>query len=167
MYMFIYTGNIHSYTTGREYRREWNWYPPSWILIFTWSCHNGHYDVISNLLWCHQQNETWASETRGRCVKIVVFTIIQIDLLCRVRNKIMYELSWRTVAALTRGLFFWCLFTSLLRNSGNNHQNNPLVSAETVRHSSTYIILYLHAICIPMCEWSKKKKNTDHLNRMH
>ena len=25
----------------------------------------------------------------------------------------------------------------------NKHQNNPLVSAETIRHSSTYIILYL------------------------
>ena len=23
------------------------------------------------------------------------------------------------------------------------HQNNPLVSAETIRHSSTYIILYV------------------------
>ena len=30
---------------------------------------------------------------------------------------------------------------SLSRNSGNKHQNNTLVSAETVRHSSTYIIL--------------------------
>ena len=39
-------------------------------------------------------------------------------LLRRVRNKIMY-----------------------VRNSGYKHQNNPLVSAETVRHSSTYIIL--------------------------
>ena len=29
----------------------------------------------------------------------------------------------------------------LIRNSGNKHQNNPLVSAETVRHSSAYIIL--------------------------
>ena len=45
-------------------------------------------------------------------------------------------------SALTRVLF-WGLFRSLLRNSGNKHQNNPLVSAETVRHSSTYIILYL------------------------
>ena len=54
----------------------------------------------------------------------------------------MYVLSWRTVSALTR-VSFWYLFPSLLRNSGNNHQNNPLVSAETVRHSSTYIILYL------------------------
>ena len=54
----------------------------------------------------------------------------------------MYELSWRTVSALTRVLF-WYLFPSLLRNSGNKHQNNPLVSAETIRHSSTYIILYL------------------------
>ena len=53
----------------------------------------------------------------------------------------MYVLSWRTVSVLTWALF-WCLFPSLLRNSGNKHQNNPLVSAETVRHSSTYIILY-------------------------
>ena len=36
----------------------------------------------------------------------------------------------------------WCLFPSLLRNSGNKHQNNTLVGTETVRHSSTYIILY-------------------------
>ena len=41
-------------------------------------------------------------------------------------------------------VLFWYLFPSLLRNSGNKHQNNPLVSAETVRHSSTYIILYLY-----------------------
>ena len=67
-----------------------------------------------------------------------------MDSLCRVRNKIMYVLSWRTVSALTRVLF-WFLFPSLLRNSGNKHQNNPLVSAETIRHSSAYIILYIHA----------------------
>ena len=29
------------------------------------------------------------------------------------------------------------------RNSGNKHQSNPLVSAETIRHSSKYIILYV------------------------
>ena len=29
-------------------------------------------------------------------------------------------------------------------NSGNKHQNNPIVSAETVRHSSTLIILYIY-----------------------
>ena len=46
----------------------------------------------------------------------------------------MYVLSWRTVSALTRVLF-WYLFIK--------HQNNPLVSAETIRHSSTYIILYI------------------------
>ena len=37
----------------------------------------------------------------------------------------MYVLSWRTVYKLTRVLF-WCLFPSLLRSSGNKHQNNPL-----------------------------------------
>ena len=54
----------------------------------------------------------------------------------------MYVLSWRTVSVLTQVLF-WYLFPSLLHNSGNKHQNNPLVSVEKVRHSSTYIILYL------------------------
>ena len=46
---------------------------------------------------------------------------------------IMYVLELRTVSALTRGLF-WCL---------NKHQNNTRVSAETVRHESTYIISFL------------------------
>ena len=54
-----------------------------------------------------------------------------MDSLCHVRNKIMYVLLWLTVYALTRVLF-WCLFPSLQRNSGNKHQNNPLVSALTV-----------------------------------
>ena len=54
----------------------------------------------------------------------------------------MYVLSGRTDSVLTRVLL-WCLFPSLLRNSGNKHQNNLLVSAETVRHSCTYIILYV------------------------
>ena len=54
----------------------------------------------------------------------------------------MYVLSWRTVSVLTRVLFL-CLFSSLLRNSGNNHKNNPLLNAETFRHLSTYIILYM------------------------
>ena len=54
----------------------------------------------------------------------------------------MYVLEWRTVSALTRGLF-WCLFPELRSNSGNKYQNNTRVSAETVRHESTYIILFL------------------------
>ena len=62
--------------------------------------------------------------------------------LYHVRNEIMYVLLWRTVYALTRVLF-WCLFPSLLRNSGNKHQNNTLMSAWIVRHASTYIILYI------------------------
>ena len=40
-----------------------------------------------------------------------------MDYLYRVRNEIMYELSWQIVSALTRVLF-WFLFPSLLRNSG-------------------------------------------------
>ena len=64
-----------------------------------------------------------------------------MDSLCRVRNKIVYVLSWGTVSVLTQ-VFSWCLFPELRSTSGNKHQKNPLVSAETVRHSSTYIILY-------------------------
>ena len=72
-----------------------------------------------------------------------------MDSLCRVRNKIMYVLSWRTGSALTRVLFLF-LFPLLLRNSGNKHKKHPLVSVETVRHSSTYIILYIaHLVVEP------------------
>ena len=106
---------------------------------------SGHCDVISDRLWRHQENKNRASETLGRCVRIVVLSSF-INSLCRVRNKIMYVLSWRTVSALTRVLF-WCSFRSLLRNSGNKHQNYPLVSAETVGHSSTNFILYIFQGC--------------------
>ena len=54
----------------------------------------------------------------------------------------MYVLEWRTVSAHTRGLF-WCLFPELRSNEGNKYQNNTRVSAETVRHESAYIILFL------------------------
>ena len=41
------------------------------------------------------------------------------------------------------------LIPSLLCNSGNKHQNNPLVSTETVRHLSAYIILSIYI----MVQW--------------
>ena len=44
------------------------------------------------------------------------------------KYRIMYVLAWRTVYALTRGLF-WCLFPELRSNEGNKHQNNTRVSA--------------------------------------
>ena len=46
---------------------------------------------------------------------------------------------WRICLFLTyTRVLFWYSFPSLLRNLENEHQNNPLESAETVRHSSTY-----------------------------
>ena len=54
----------------------------------------------------------------------------------------MYVLDWRTVSALTGGLF-WRLFPELRSNEGNKYQNNTRVSTETARHESTYIILCL------------------------
>ena len=54
----------------------------------------------------------------------------------------MYVLAWRTVYALTRGLF-WCWFPELRSTSGNKPKNNTRVSASTVRYKNTYIILFL------------------------
>ena len=90
-------------------------------------------------LWRHQQSivmyvisRIWTQRvTRVRCANIVVFIVI-----------VWFVLSWRTVYALNRVLF-WCLIPSLLGNSGNKHQNYPLVSAWTVRHSCAPITLHL------------------------
>ena len=54
----------------------------------------------------------------------------------------MYALAWRTVYVLTRVLF-WRLFPELRSNEANKHKNNTRVSALTVPHKSTYIILFL------------------------
>ena len=61
----------------------------------------------------------------------------------------MYVLDWWTVSALTRGLLL-CLFPELRSNEGNKYKNNPRVGAETVRHESAYIILFLtrHSVLI-------------------
>ena len=81
---------------------------------------SGRCDVISR---------TWTEQvSHGTGVWRSSFLSSFMGSLYRVRNKIIYVLLWQTVYALTRVLF-WCLFPSLLRNSGNNHQNNPLVSA--------------------------------------
>ena len=56
--------------------------------------------------------------------------------------RIMYVLKWRIFSVLTRGLFL-CLFPKLGSNEGNKHKNNTQVGTETVRHESTYIILFL------------------------
>ena len=102
---------------------------------------SGHCDVFGNRLWRHQQNRNWVSETREWSVKVVVVSWF-MDSFCPIRNK---KCMYSRGGLLLRSpeCYFWCLFPSLLRISGNKHQNNPLVSAETVRHSSTYIILYI------------------------
>ena len=46
--------------------------------------------------------------------------------------------------------YFDVYFHRCFATRGNKHQNNPIVSAETVRHLSTYIVLYvveyMHAV---------------------
>ena len=104
----------------------------------------GYCDVINNWLWRDQQNVNLVSKARGRRVKIVVLSSF-LSSLCRVRNKIVSVLKWRTVSALTRVLF-WCL-----------HLNNPLVSTETDRHSSTYIILYVLSERLYLYAWYRSQ----------
>ena len=67
-------------------------------------------DIIRDRLWRHLQNVIRATEEPCRCVRIVVFLVFY-GSACPVRNKIMYILSWRTVSALIRVLFWW-LFPS-------------------------------------------------------
>ena len=77
------------------------------------------------------------SQCHSHALDIILANIISND-----KDRIMYVLEWRIVSALTRGLF-WSLFPELRSNEGNKYQNNTRVSAETVRHESTYIILFL------------------------
>ena len=60
----------------------------------------------------------------------------------------MYIIGSRIVSTLKSGLFL-CLFPVLRSNEGHKHTNNTRVSAETVRHESTYIIIFLHDITYP------------------
>ena len=50
---------------------------------------SGHCDVISTRLWRHQQNVDWASEPRGRCVKIFVFIVVYgFVMSCKKQNHV-------------------------------------------------------------------------------
>ena len=108
-------------------------------------------------LWRHRQSIVTSSAERTAIewdTGIILILASFIDSLCRVRNKTMCVLSWQTVSALTRVLF-WCLFPSLLRNSGNKHQNNP-ASRERINSSPREYINY--SICIFRPQWPVRKK---------
>ena len=111
-----------------------------------WSHHNYLVIVTSSAIDCGIISRTKTERVRhGDDVQRLSFLSSCMDWLCRVRNIIMYVLLCQIVSAFT-WVWFWCLFPLLLRNSGNKHQNNPLMSAETVRHSCTYIILNVYIL---------------------
>ena len=100
-------------------------------------------DVISNRLWRHQRNE-------NRFSKIVILSSF-MDSLYRVRNKIV------TNGFCAHSSAFSCIFTSLLRNSGNKRKNNHLMRTETIRHSSTpFSMCDLCPFCnlLHLCLWA-------------
>ena len=110
--------------------------------------------MMSSVIDCDIISSTYTELVRHKVDVWGSYFYLQMGLLCHVRNRIIYVQLWQTVHAHTRVLF-WCLFPELLRNSGNKHQNNTLVSASAVRHSSTYIIHYIsHEICTWLyCTW--------------
>ena len=93
-------------------------YDQSWISPWIKSISNElnitiHVNVISNRLWRHQQNENRTRETRGRCVKIVVFIVI-FGFVMWCKNKIMYcrdELFLRSIECYF-GTYFPCCFAT-------------------------------------------------------
>ena len=68
------------------------------IIIHVIASHlSGHCDVISNRMWRHRQNENWVCETRGRCVKIVIFVVIY--------GFVMSCKKWNNVCTLVTNCF--------------------------------------------------------------
>ena len=115
----------------------------SWISLITWSYQNCLVTVMSSEIDCDVISRTKTERVRhGDDVWRSSFVSSFMESLCHVSNKkCMYsrdELFLRSIEC-----YFWCLFPSLLHNSGNKQKNKPLVSAETVRHSSTFIIHYI------------------------
>ena len=146
------------YTIGYVFLHDRPWISP-WIKSISnesgITCHVveaqllGNCGVINNQLWRHQQNINKGSGKRRRCMGIAVFILNDL-CVCRLRNQITHLLLWRTVHVFTRMLIL-CLFPSLLRNSGNKRQNDPLVSAQTSWPSSTCIILSLYIYIYIYC----------------
>ena len=75
--------------------------------------------ALHHQLWHHYQHVKRPYEAPRRCAKIVFFIVIY-GIIRSFENIIMYVPPWRTVCALSWGLFL-CKFPSLFRNSGNKH----------------------------------------------
>ena len=73
---------------------------------------SGHCDVISNQLWCHQQNKNRASETRGQCVIILI--VIYGFATREIKTKI--PLSWvlKQFITLVHTLFSICFKSAFM-----------------------------------------------------
>ena len=104
-----------------------------------WSLWRHRRSIVTSSAECKAGEWDTGMMCEDRCFSVIFGFVMSC------KNKIMYVLLWRTVHALTRVLF-WSFCPSLLHNSGNKHQNNPLVSALTVRHAITYIILYVFLV---------------------
>ena len=93
------------------------WRVRCYYSLLTWSRHNCLVIVTSSAIDCDVIRSTKTEQMRhGDDVLRSPFLSSFMNSLCRVRNKRIYVFSWRTVSALTRGLF-WYWFPPLLRIS--------------------------------------------------
>ena len=107
------------------------WWPLSWCPIFQWNhCNSFGTD------WTHRMWTFWNVSHWLLIKQIVAIKYYRHSCESSAWDtwRIMSVHKWRTVSALTRGSF-WCLL--------DKHQNNTRVGAETVRHESTYTVLFL------------------------
>ena len=106
-----------------------------WKNVYNVNENSPHQIIRINKWRCVRQN--WVQVlVRSKKPYFIKFgsSISSADVACGLFCSTLFQ-------QLTRGLF-WCLFPELRSNEGNKHQNNTRVSAETVRHESTYIILF-------------------------
>ena len=122
-------------------------------------------------MWRHQQS-IMTSSAEGIPSEWDTGTMSFMQSFCRVRNKMIYVLSWRTVSALTRVLFL-CLFPSLLRNSGNKYKNNLSLALKqfVTRVHTLFSIWYTCdtntlTACLPVYHYHKTESG-DHSPSLH
>ena len=112
-------------------------------------------EVICNRVSRHQQNENRENEIRGRCVEIVVLSLF-MDSLCRVRNKIRSVLSWRTVYARTRVLFFVFILKDVFYT---NFRLHGLAASDVLNARKLTLVIYILCLVKEKAIWAMALKS--------
>ena len=119
-------------------------------MVIIFQCYHFEYSFITSLepgqLFLNTQPNTRTDACRLNCQLLICGTDGILWYFQQNMHRIMYVLGWLTVYTLKRGLF-WCLFHSLLRNSGNKHRNNTRVGVHKQFVARVHTLFYfLHDI---------------------